>query len=252
MTPDRLALFASSATEEFRPVFDFLTAMRFYSIDPRSLRELQDSDQGDSLKPDGSNAAAVLKRLEEEAPRRYERVRSLLEKAVQGVTKVSSRTVGQKETLQFRQDIGLKDPWTFDALNMSDGTLRLLGLLLAVYQPGTSSLIAIEEPEATVHPAIAELVLQMLQDASREHQVLVTTHSPDILDAKDLDESQIRVVTREGSGTVVSRLESTSRQAIRERLYTAGELLRTDELLPNLQEAKHEAKQLKLFGQAVA
>jgi len=57
---DRLALFAASATEEFRPVFDFLSSMRFYSVLPFRLRELQDPDPGLYLKRDGSNAAAVL------------------------------------------------------------------------------------------------------------------------------------------------------------------------------------------------
>jgi predicted ATPase len=65
VSPDRLALFAASATEEFRPVYDFLTSMRFYSIDPQRLRELQEPDPGESLKRDGSNAAAVLKHLKE-------------------------------------------------------------------------------------------------------------------------------------------------------------------------------------------
>ena len=56
---DRLALFAASATPEFRPLYDFLVGMRFYSIIPSKLRELQAPDAGDALKPDGSNAAAV-------------------------------------------------------------------------------------------------------------------------------------------------------------------------------------------------
>ncbi len=43
-----------------------------------------------------------------------------------------------------------------DALSISDGTLRALGVLLAAYQPRTPTVLGIEEPEATVHPAIAE------------------------------------------------------------------------------------------------
>jgi hypothetical protein len=47
VAPDRLALFAASATDEFRPVYDFLTSMRFYSIVPVRLRELQEPDAGE-------------------------------------------------------------------------------------------------------------------------------------------------------------------------------------------------------------
>jgi len=253
VTADRLALFAASATEEFRPVYDFLTSMRFYSIVPERLQELQDPDPGDSLKRDGSNAAAVLKRVREKpgGSERYERLCRLLGKVVQGMRKVEYRAVAQKETLQFKQDVGLTHPWTFDALNMSDGTLRVLGLLLAVYQPGHHSVVAIEEPEATVHPAVLEMVVEVLIDAANERQLLLTSHSPDILDQKDLTDNQIRAVTVEESRTLICSLAESSRKAVRERLYTPGELLRSDELKPNVAEAEAAARQLVLFGPPV-
>ncbi|MEW6666149.1 MAG: AAA family ATPase [Thermodesulfobacteriota bacterium] len=249
VSTDRLALFAASATEEFRPVYDFLTSMRFYSIVPTRLRELQDPDPGDYLKRDGSNAAAVLKRLTEtNSGKRYERLCRLLSRVVDGVKGVEYQAVGQKETIIFKQDVGLRHPWTFDSLNMSDGTLRVLGLLLAVYQPGNHSVVAIEEPEATVHPAVAESIVEVLLDAAKEKQILFTTHSPDILDYKDLTDDQIRVVIVERNETMIAPLSKSSREAIRQRLYTPGELLRSDELNPDISAAKQEASQLDLFS----
>ncbi|OGO50814.1 MAG: hypothetical protein A2148_03825 [Chloroflexi bacterium RBG_16_68_14] len=250
VSPDRLALFAASATEEFRPVYDFLTSMRFYSIVPGRLRELQEPDPGDFLKRDGRNAAAVLKRIRDEdhGGERYDRLCRLLSKVVEGVKRVDYRAIGQKETIQFKQDVGLKHPWTFDALNMSDGTLRVLGVFLAVYQPGQNSVVVVEEPEATVHPAVTEIVVEVLMDAANERQILLTTHSPDILDHKDLKDSQIRVVTMEQSRTLISPVSDSSRAAIRERLYTPGELLRSGELNPDLAAAKKAGAQVNLFG----
>jgi len=247
---DRLALFAASATEEFRPVYDFLTSMRFYSIVPVRLRELQEPDAGDFLERDGSNAAAVLKRLQEEAQGngQYDRVCRLLSKVVNGITKVEYRAIGQKETLQFKQDLGLEHPWTFNALNMSDGTLRVLGLLLAVYQPGPYSVVAVEEPEATVNPAVAEVVVEVLMDAAHEKQVLLTSHSPDILDYKELTDTQIRVVAMEHGRTLIAPVSQAGRDAIRERLFTPGELLRSGELSPDPEAAEQAAQQLNLFG----
>ncbi|MFW6162789.1 MAG: AAA family ATPase [Planctomycetota bacterium] len=250
ISADRLALFAASATEEFRPVYDFLTSMRFYSVEPGRLRELQDPDPGDSLKRDGSNAAAVLKRLAEVDGKegRYERVCQLLSKVVEGLEKVEYRAVGQKETLEFRQDVGLKHPWRFAPLSMSDGTLRVLGLLLAVYQPGAQSLVAIEEPEATVHPAVSELVVQVLLDAAEDRQVVVTTHSPDILDDKELGDTQLRAVITEENRTLVCPVSGATRDAIREQLYTPGELLRSGELNPDAELAKRQAQEHRLFS----
>ena len=251
---DRLALFAASATEEFRPVYDFLTSMRFYSIIPMRLRELQNPDSGDFLKRDGSNAAAVLKRIRDEdnAGDKYDRLCRLLSKVVQGLERVEYRSIGQKETLQFKQYVGANHPWTFDALNMSDGTLRVLGILLALYQPGHHSVAAIEEPEATVHPAVTEIVVEVLMDAANEKQILLTTHSPDILDQKGLTDAQIRVVTIEQSRTIISPLSKSSRVAIKDHLYTPGELLRTGELTPDLAAERRDTQQLNLFSAPMA
>jgi hypothetical protein len=245
---DRLALFAASGIDEFRPVYDFLTSIRFYSIEPEALGFLQAIDKGEALKPEGGNAAAVLKLLQEREPERYERIGRLLARAVHGIQRVSSRVMDERMTLEFQQDIGLSEPGLFYGWEMSAGTLRLLGLLLAVYQPHHPSLIAIEEPEATVHPAIAELVLQVLMDASHDRQVLITTHSPDILDAKELDDGQIRVVTMQHGRTSIAPLSSASRQAIREHLYTPGELLRSNEMSQDVEAAEESARRLDLFG----
>jgi predicted ATPase len=247
---DRLALFAASNTDEFRPVYDFLTAMRFYAVQPARLRELQDPDPGESLKRDGSNAAAVLKRLKETSRGngRYERLCRLLSKVVQGFQRVNPRSVGQKETLEFKQDVGQKHPWTFAPLSMSDGTLRVLGLLLALYQPGEPTVVGIEEPEATVHPAVAELVVDVLQDGAEERQILFTTHSPDIVDHKSLTDHQIRVVTAEANRTLICKISPSSREAVREHLYTPGELLRVGELAADVAEAKDAADRVSLWS----
>ena len=232
-------------------MYDFLAGMRFYSIVPSKLRELQTPDPGDLLRPDGSNAAAVLKRIQDGDSDRYARICSLLSAAVAGIQSARHQSVGQFETVEFRQDIGQKHPWTFAALNVSDGTLRMLGLLVAVYQLGPATVLGIEEPEATVHPAITEQILEVLIDASRLRQILITTHSPDLLDFNDVDDEQLRVVTNLHNATVISPLAVTSRDAIREHLYTTGELLRAGELEGDSDAAKDLASQLKLFGPPV-
>jgi predicted ATPase len=250
--PDRLALYAASNTDEFRPVYDFLTSMRFYSLFPDRLRDLQDPDPGDFLKRDGSNAAAVLKRLKEEntslSADAYDRICRLLSKVVESITKVEYKAVGKKETLRFKQEVGLKEPYIFDASNMSDGTLRVLGVFLAVYQTGHHTVVAIEEPEITVHPAVAELVVDVLRDAALERQVLITTHSPDILDSKEIDDGQIRVVTMKNGRTLISPVSESGRSVIRDKLYTPGELLRMNELDADEKIANEMTKNFNLFG----
>lgn len=251
VAPDRLALYAASAIEEFRPVYDFLGAMRVYSVDPQRLRDLQEPDPADYLESDGSNAAFVLKRIADQRPESYDRVCRLLGQVAEGIKAaegIEHEALGHRWSLRFRQEVGLSKPVGFEAQNMSDGTLRVLGLLLAIYQPGDISVVGIEEPEATVHPAVADLVIEVLMDGARERQVLFTTHSPDVLDFKTLDDRQIRAVVMKDGKTVIAHVDPNARKAIRERLYTPGELLRNAELRGDLDAVREATRHLELFG----
>jgi predicted ATPase len=97
-------------------------------------------------------------------------------------------------------------------------------------------LIGIEEPELTVHPGAIPLLYDYLKQASRRSQVLVTTHSPELLDQMEAEE--VRVVVRGPNGTTVSPMAGPQRAAVREGLLTLGEVLRTEGLQPDLPLAK--------------
>jgi predicted ATPase len=71
-------------------------------------------------------------------------------------------------------------------------------------------LIAIEEPESTIHPAAAAIVMDALLEASDKEQVLATTHSPDLLDHKAIKSAQLLAV--ENLGGRPSSRRSTARR----------------------------------------
>jgi predicted ATPase len=236
--------------------------MRFYLVIPDRLREFRQKESAEFLKHDGSNAAAVLERLQNDkdrGPEFWKRIGNLVSKISSGTRHVSYEVMASKRpnastddedavhTLAFLQHIGRGKSQMMQALYMSDGTLRALALLLAAYQLGKHSVIAIEEPEATIHPAAAEVILQVLQDASNERQILVTTHSPDIIDSKDVTDEQIRIVGMKDGRTFISSVSKSGRAAIRDRLYTPGELLRMDELRADEEKAVEMAGDFSLF-----
>lgn len=248
---DRLALPLLATLPQFRPVYDFLARMRCYSFSPGKIKELQQPDEGDVLRRDGSNAASVLQALErlseDGGSHQYQLICDLLSKLVKGVEGIRHKTIGPKETLQFIQRIASKSSVTFDALSMSDGTLRILGVLLAAFQPSSPSLIGIEEPESSIHPAASEAVVDVLIDSSERSQVIIATHSPEILDAKRIRDDQIRIVEWKDGKTRIGPVGEQTRKLIQERLCTAGELLAADELGPDEEAVQMSGKQLALF-----
>ena len=104
--------------------------MGFYNLNPDRIRDLQPPDPGELLARDGSNLASVLSRLAKEDHKTKQRIEEYLAKVVSGIRGVDVKAIGPKETLEFRQVVaGVGDPWRFLAANMSDGTLRALGIL---------------------------------------------------------------------------------------------------------------------------
>jgi len=236
---DRLYLVNASGLPEFRPVYEAFSRMGFYSLNPDRIRDLQPPDTGQLLARDGSNIASVLAQLSLHSPEIKRRVEEYLGKVVPGVKGVDVKEVGPKETLEFRQLVaGSQDPWRFLAANMSDGTLRALGVLVSLFQVSNGAgtvvpLVGIEEPEVALHPGAAGVLLDGLREASRRTQVLVTSHSPDLLDDDKLETENILAVVSEQGNTKIGPLDAPGKSALRERLYTAGELLRLNQLTPD-------------------
>jgi predicted ATPase len=248
---DRLYLVNAAGLPAFRPAFDLLSSMGFYNLNPDRIRALQPPDKGELLARDGSNLASVLGRLRKsDSGRTKQRVEEYLSKIVPGIESVEQVTVGHMETLEFRQQVaGAEHPWRFNAINMSDGTLRALGILVALFQARIDRripVIGVEEPEVALHPAAAALLRDALREGSRQVQVVVTSHSPDLLDDDSIDESQIFAVVNNAGTTQIAPLDEASRSVLRERLYTAGEMLRANQLAPDLRVVP-EPSQLKLF-----
>ncbi|HYD79628.1 MAG TPA: AAA family ATPase [Paucimonas sp.] len=255
VTADRLALVSASGLTAFRPAFDALATMGFYNINPKVIRELQKPQDGRLLKPAGENIASVVGHLTRFSAEAMNVIQQYLHVVVPTVHGVRREAVGPMETLMFQQDMeGAKHPWHFFAQNMSDGTLRALGVLTALFQ-GTKddmpSLVGIEEPETALHPAASAALREALLRASEHTQVIVTSHSPDLLDDPDLPEESLLAVAADKGVTRIAPLDEPSRTAMRQHLFSAGELLRLNQLgLDAKALMELERRQPELFGES--
>ena len=240
-----LAIPVIGSVSPFSLVHSVLKGMRVYSIDPEAVSGMQDTDSGLTLHPNGNNAASVLAEIRGRAEHDYHRIGELLASVSSGIDEVRPSGQGKHMGFEFVQRWGDNNELTFDAFNMSSGTLRALGILLAVYQRVRPSLMVIEEPEASLHPGAVNTILDVLRHASNQMQLIITTHSPEVLDSEWISDDNIRFVTWTEGKTTISDLTESSRSAIRKHLMGIGELLRSNALEPaGLLE---DARKSKLF-----
>ena len=236
---DRLYLVQAAAREEFRELYETFSRAGFYNLIPREIRELQPPEEGALLRRDGSNLASVIGMLEKEQPATKERVEEYLETIVPGVKGVARRPLGPRETIEFRQEVGAtQSPWQFFASSMSEGTLRALGILVALFQTSGSvrpspPLVVVEEPENALHPAALSVLLDAMRESSQTRQVIVTSHSPDLLDDTSILADEVLVVEQLKGRTRLGPLDEVTRGLLQDHLRTPGELLRMDQLFPD-------------------
>ena len=174
----------------------------------------------------------MLKEIERQSEDDFQRISDILATIVPNTKRVQVKKHGRNLSLEFTQEWGEQKRLKFEGFSMSDGTLRAIGMLAAVFQRPMPSLIAVEEPEATIHPGALESVLDLLRHASKHMQVVVTTLSPELLDVKWITDRHLRIVESTEGATRVARVSDSARKALHDHLMGAGELLRSNALDP--------------------
>jgi predicted ATPase len=238
--PDgQLYLIHGAGAPEVRPVYDALSSLEFYDPEPRRMKT-DSTGRPSVLDGDGGNTASVLSRIEADDGWAKFRIEDYLRRISPGIGGVEIENFQSRKYLNFVPE-DIPQGRRFLANEVSDGTLRALAILIALFQRGPGSvapsMIAIEEPETGIHPAAAGILLDSLIERSNFVQVLVTSHSADLLDSKDLPSDAILSVEMSSGGTRIGKLDAASLATLKKRLFTAGELLRMDDLHPGPSDA---------------
>jgi len=211
----------------FSRVRTYLRGMNFCAIFPNTLRKPQEPSPLKQLSEHGDNLASVVRHLRES--RWFDDLKSALNKVIGGIQDLRVRQIGGFLVTELQHQMGGDNSAWFDLSQESDGTLRILGLLVALFQnPRSGGFLAIEEPELTLHPGALGVLSDVLLEASARGQLLITTQSPDLIarfPAEDL-----RVVEREAGVTSIGPVDETQRKAVEDQLFSTGDLLRIEGL----------------------
>ena len=187
---DILAIKGLGQFERFKVVSSFRRLIERWHLSDfhiQAARPSQESGYAEHLTPQGDNLPLVTQYLYERHRTVFNRVLQRMQERVPGVSKVeATETVDGRLVLRF-QDGAFRDP--FIARYVSDGTIKMFAYLVLLNDPAPHPLLCIEEPENQLYPTLlAELMEEFRDYARRGGQVLASTHSPDLLNAANLEE----------------------------------------------------------------
>lgn len=212
------ASFLSPPLAMFR---NFIEGWSFFNIQPNLVRQPYKEAPDLILGESGEYLAAILHKLEKQKGQRgsLEQIAEGLRGLVPGFEDIQSKSLEGKWTFQIIEDhINAIDPQS-----VSDGTIRLLALLVIAYGSARrSTLLAIEEPENGLHPHMARNIIELLRTASHTCQVLATTHNPDFLD--ELEPNEVILCDKQEGFTLVRQASEITQINTFRKHFRLGEL----------------------------
>ena len=228
LAPTSCALSAAAADATFpaREVAEFIGRWGFFDPNPFLLRRDWTGLDSAGFDHYGRNLAGTLHALRSSAPERLDRILESTRSIVGLPSDVETRE-SEGHCYFVQREPGL-EYWVHQ-MGVSSGTLRILALMTALHAEASTNLIGIEEPENYVHPTALSALLDHLRNAQNPIQIMVTTHSPLLLNLIDAPEV-VRVVRRgPREGTVVEESENPEqvRQALDESGFGLGEFYET-------------------------
>jgi predicted ATPase len=191
VAPDTLAIKGLGQFERFKAASAFRRLIEnwhvsdFHISAARGRKEA--AGETEHLSESGDNLPLVARYLHEQHTSVFKNILATMARRVPGVSSVEPKLMDDGYlTLRF-QDGSFKTP--FLDRYVSDGTIKMFAYLVLLHDPRPHPLLCVEEPENQLYPQLmAELAEEFRSYAKRGGQVFVTTHSPDFLNALELDE----------------------------------------------------------------
>ncbi len=172
------------------------------------------------LRSDASNLTAFLLRLKKKHQREYTSIHEVIQLAAPFFDDFLLREEEDKDDvlLEWRQK---GSDYPFHPSQISDGTLRFICLAVVLLQPNPPSTILLDEPELGLHPYALTLLAGLIQKASKQTQVIVSTQSAALID--HFEPEDIVVVERQNGESIFKRLNKADLKVWLDD-YSLGEL----------------------------
>lgn len=221
-SPDILALKGLGQFEGFKTISKFRAFLENWHIvyfQVPTVTYSQETGISERLSASGDNLALVTDYIFENYPEVFQNILDKMKERIPGIESVKAeKTIDGRIILRF-QDGSFKDP--FISRFVSDGTLKMFAYLILLNNPAKHPLLCIEEPENYLHPQLLRALAEEFRAyANAGGQVFISSHSPDFVNALDIDE--LFWLTKRNGYTAINRAKDDK---IVVELFKNGDLL---------------------------
>ncbi|MEI8128828.1 MAG: AAA family ATPase [bacterium] len=187
---DILAIKGLAQFEKFKAVVAFGNLIENWHVSDihiEKMRNEQNVNYAEHLSKDGENLSLVLQFLYKNHVDIYNKIIEQLKRRIPGISMVETKETEEGKILLKLKENAFEDP--FLVRYVSDGTIKMLAYLVLLYDPKPYSLLCVEEPENQLYPSLLEELAEEFRHYGKEgNQVFVSTHSPDFLNAVNIEE----------------------------------------------------------------
>jgi len=184
------------------------------------MRFAQETSYNESLSRRGDNIANVAQYLYDQHKIKFNSILKKMQERIPGMKKVEAKTTEDGNILLKFHDGRFTDP--FSVKYVSDGTIKMFAYLVMLADPKPHKLLCIEEPENQLYPHLLEILVEEFRGYTNfGGQVLISSHSPDFVNA--LEPNELFILKKQKNG--YSEIKSISENKNVVKMYEAGDKL---------------------------
>ena len=177
------------------PFFQEDSFLKIFDFDPNLMKQATHLRSLNRLEENGSNLATILQRILVNSSSRKKLI-SLMKYCLPFFENIEiENNFDQSITYKIKETYS---PKKFYSNFLSDGTVNMLALVIALYFTKESKIVILEEPERNLHPQLMKKLIELAKDASSEKQIIITTHTPEIIKYTELTTLLLAHRSKEG------------------------------------------------------
>lgn len=175
--------------------YQYDSKIKIYNFDVNLLKSPSSIVARSELEENGSNLVNIIQQLLKNKSKK-EKLNKLIKMILPFIDDIKiENNVNKSVFFKVKESYNKKE---FPSYMLSDGTVNILAVIIALYFQDDNDIIVLEEPERNIHPKLLSTLVNILSDVSQKKQIFVTTHNPFIVKEANLED--VILVSRDNNG----------------------------------------------------